>query len=246
LSPGPGGPGQSRAGPLTGRPGSGKTTFLKALHNVANAEGLRTLFVRVKDCDEESYEVEVPEGERYLASRVSSALHFTVERGFRVSLDLLQEAGVSTLGDLIEWVERNYPVDVGRWIKLRIKMLQRFVDGSKIGIPLCLKRYDEGARRLVIGLLYVLRPLIVHPILLDDALSFILNEKYAEAWTAMMRPFVVSVNRYLETREMLAFEPVVISPCETPLYRFCDRRKYIIVWGRKLNEVPFEEVSRLA
>ncbi|MCC6020827.1 MAG: hypothetical protein LM577_05615 [Thermoproteaceae archaeon] len=221
---------------------------MRALYNVSRREGLNTLFVRVKDCEEgEVLEVGVPEGaERYLVSHISSVLHFTVERGFRVSLDLLQEASANTLSDLIEWSERNYPPDVSRWAKLRLRMLQRFVDGSKIGIPLCLKRYDEGIRRLVVGLLYVLRPYIISPIMLDDALAFVLNERYGEAWSAMMRPYIISVNRYLETRELLAFEPIVVSPCETPLYRFCSRNRYVVIWSRKLNEVPFEEIQRLA
>ena len=202
--------------------------------------------MRVKDCEEESYEVGVPEGERYLVSRVSSILHFTVERGFRVSLDLLQEASAFTLGDLVEWTERNYPSEVSRWVKLRLRMLQRFLDNGRVVLPLCLKRYDEGARRLVVGLLYALRPYIISPIMLDDALAFVLNERYGEAWSAMMRPYIISVNRYLETRELLAFEPVVIAPCETPLYRFCSKDKYVVIWGRKLNEIPFEEVRALA
>jgi energy-coupling factor transporter ATP-binding protein EcfA2 len=235
------------AGVACGPPGSGKTTFLKALHNVAQREGLRALFLRVKDCDEESYEVEVPEGERYLVSRVSSILHFTVERGFRVSLDLLQEASASSIGDLMEWAERNYPADIARWIKLRLKMLQRFLDGSsRVVLPLCLKRHDEGARRLALGLLYALRPLVACPVLLDDALGFVLNERYGEAWTALMRPYIVSVNRYLETREILAHAPVIIAPCEVAVYRFCSRGKYVIMWNKKLNEVSFEEIRALA
>jgi len=235
-------------GPLTGPPGSGKTTFLRALHRVARARGVTPLWVRAKECNGEHIAISGAAAD--LRRRISAVLQFTATNGFRPAFDALAAAPPEVRSDLAalrEWAERRFKPDVAQWVSLRLEALAQFIQGEDVVLPLCLTEEDELIRRLVVGLLYVLRGRIAAPVLMDDALAFVLNEEYSEAFGAMMRPYVISVNRYLDTRELLRFSPIVITPDRVGgLYRLARSDKYVVFHDAGRIELPLREVQRLA
>ena len=235
-------------GPFTGPPGSGKTTFLRALHRVARARGVSPLWVRAKECKDETVTIRgaAPEVRR----RVSAVLQFTATNGFRPAFDALAAAPPEARSDLAalrEWAERRFKPDVAQWVSLRLEALAQFIREEDVLLPLCMAEEDELIRRIVIGLLYVLRGRIAAPVLLDDALAFVLNEEYSEAFAAMMRPFISSINRYLDTKELLHFSPIVITPDRVGgIYRLARSDKYVVFHDAGRIELPLREVQRLA
>lgn len=147
---------------------------------------------------------------------------------------------------LIEFAHKNYRPDVAIWIESRLKMLMRFVNNDVVTLPTCLSEYDELARRLVIGLLYVLRSRIALPIIIDDALSFIINVLYNEAFNAMMRPYIFSINKYLQD-EILQFNPVIIAPGGNGgFYRLAHPYKYVVLFDGNRWELPLKDIEKIA
>jgi hypothetical protein len=123
--------------------------------------------------------------------------------------------------------------------------LRRFIN-AKVEIPTCLKDEDELTRRIVIGILYAIRPYIALPVILDDLLSFVVNETYRESFIAMMRPFVVSVNRYLDSRDLLQYNPIVITPGGAAgFYRLSSPQDYVIIFDDKKWKIPRREIEKL-
>jgi len=237
-----------RTGPITGPPGSGKTTFLRALYNVARSRGVTSLWVRAKECNGEHITISGAAAE--IRRRISAVLQFTASNGFKPAFDALAAAPPEARTDIAalrEWVERKFKPDVAQWVVLRLDVLSRFIQGEDVALPLCLAEEDEMARRMVIGLLYVLRWRITAPMMLDDTLAFVLNEEYKDAFAAMMRPYIVSINRYLDTRDLLSFSPVVIAPDRAGgLYRLARSDKYVVFHDAGRIELPLREVQRLA
>jgi len=203
------------------------------------------IYIRTRECQNDIIKiVGVPES--YIARKISSVLHFTSEE-LKPSFDVLVSSGCENLQCLINYAEKKFRDDIALWIIARIMMLQQFIHGDVIELPLCLEDFDELVRRLTIGLLYAIRSKIKAVITLDDALSFITNEKYGNAWIAVMRPFVVTINAYLETKELLRYNPVVITPGgHGGSYRLARPDKYVIIFDGSRWEIPHREVERLA
>ena len=235
-------------GPLTGPPGSGKTTFMKALYNVTRSRGVTPLWMREKECDD-SNRIAIS-GAAEVRRRISAVLQFTATNGFRPAFDALAAAPPEVRSDLAalrEWAERRMKPDVAQWVTMRLDVLAQFIREEDVVLPLCLAEEDELIRRIVIGLLYVLRGRIAVPVMLDDALAFVMNDEYAEAFGAMMRPYIISINRYLDTRDLLSFSPVVIAPDRAGgLYRLARPDKYVVYCDQGRFEIPLREVQRLA
>ena len=193
------------AGVIAGPPGTGKTTFMLTLAKMTSS-----LYVGVKDTSQQF--LEVPE--EVVRDKLSSVLHFTAI-GIRPAFDALTSQYIEHLED-IENILGRFKPDIAEWIMVRIRVLKSWIierEGKRyIRVPLALQSYDELARRLVIGILYASRSTIPHVILLDDALAFVTDTQYREAFSAMMRPYIVSVNRYLDARELLMYNPVIITP----------------------------------
>jgi len=235
-------------GPLTGPPGSGKTTFLRALHRVARSSGVTPLWVRAKECKDETVAIRGAAPE--VLRRISAVLQYTASNGFKPAFDALAAAPPEARADLAalrEWAERKFKPDVAQWVAMRLDVLMRFIREEDVVLPLCLAEEDELVRRFVVGLLYALRGRIAVPVMLDDTLAFVLNEEYKDAFAAMMRPYVASINRYLDTREVLSFSPVVIAPDRAGgLYRLARVDKYVIFCDQGRFEVSLREVQRLA
>ena len=233
-------------GSVAGPPGTGKTTFLLALIKIAQLLGIRVIFVRSKDCRGEE-KIEIRGAADLVVKRISSILHFTVSDGLRPSFDLLSVSECTSLQCLAEYAHKEYRSDIAKWIEARIKMLSKFVVGDTIVIPTCLgEEYDELARRLILGLLYVLRNRIAIPIVLDDTMSFVTNEPYSKVFTAMMRPYFISINKDLDSGEITLYNPIVIVPGgHAGVYRLADPYRYVVLFDTQRFTLSRKDIEKI-
>jgi hypothetical protein len=207
-------------------------------------EKVELLVIRSKECGEhEKVKLEIPEV--FVIKKISSLLHFTAQ-DIKPAFDALTTSACTSIRCLEEYAEKQFREEIAVWIITRLKILQQFVNENVIELPLCLEQYDEIVRRMIVGILYAVRSKIPWPIVLDDALSFIINNKYAVAWPAMMRPYKFSINQFLETRELLAFNPIVIAPGgHGGLYRLARPDKYVILFDGFHWEIPRREIGEI-
>lgn len=229
------------AGVVAGPPGSGKTTFLRMLTRYVDV-----VMVSVKENSLPKKTLLVPE--EVIVKRISAVLHFAAE-GIKPSFDVLR-------GKTLEEIENQlgkFKNDIAEWIQARIRVIKNWKKGENIEVPLYLKDSDELERRIVLGILYVSRHLFPIPFLLDDTMAFVVDKKYGEAFYAMMRPYLASVNRYLDSKELLNFNPVIITPGGAGVsvaprhgpHRLARRDKYVILFDGHRFEVPLQEVRKL-
>ena len=203
------------------------------------------IYIKARECQNDTIKIMgIPES--YIAKKISGILHFTSQE-LRPSFDTLISSNCSNLTCLINYAEKKFRDDIASWIVARIETLQQFIHDDVVEIPSCLEDFDELIRRLTVGLLYAIRSKIKAVVVLDDVLSLITNERYGDAWVAMMRPFVIATNTYLETKEMLRFNPVVITPGgHGGSYRLARPGKYVIIFDHNNWEVPFNDIEKLA
>jgi hypothetical protein len=208
--------------------------------------GIKIIFVQSKDCVENR--LEIRGATDVIIRRISSVLHFTVSDGFRPSFDALRRASCTDLQCLIEFARRKYKPDISEWIETRLVLLsQIFIKGDAVIIPTCLADEDELVKRLLMGILYVLRSRIATPIILDDMLSFVTNEQYLKAFLAMMRPAIFSENSYINNQELLIFNPIVITPGgQGGRYRFAMPHKYVIMFDHHEWTIPRKDIEKIA
>jgi len=206
--------------------------------------GRKALFIRVKDCNETYMEIMLSEQE--ILKHISGILQFTASDGFKPAFDRLAFTQCSNVDCLISYVERRYREDIADWIVPRLLALKQFIIGERIRIPLCLTRHDELIRRITVGILYAIRPYVTFPVILDDAFSFVINEAYKESFIAMMRPYMISLNRYLMIEDLLRFNPVIITPGgASGLYRIAKPDKYVIIFDHNRWEIPRKDIEKI-
>jgi len=175
---------------------------------------------------------------------ISSILQFTANE-FKPAFDALSVICGSncTIDNLIKETEKMFRDDIAIWIRARLLQLKQFVLPDKIVLPRCLANYDELAKRLVIGLLYAIRRHLAMPLIVDDMLAFVTNQQYSEAFWAMMRPYIFALNRYLDTREILQFNPVVIAPGGAGgLYRLARPNEYVVLFDGRRYTIPLDNI----
>ena len=196
------------AGAVSGPPGSGKTTFIKAIVKMSHKP---VIVVSVKEKQSVEH-VDIPED--VVINGISRALHFTAI-GLRPSFDVLSVHSPKSLEDL-ENIASKFKIDIAEWVLARLRVIKQWLveeNGRRyVRVPLYLRDYDELERRLTVGLLYAARPHLPYIFVFDDSMAFVLNESYKEAALAMLRPYLISVNRYLDGRELLLHNPVIITP----------------------------------
>ncbi len=235
-----------QGGPVFGPPGTGKTKLIKAFLEVARKREIKVIAIGVKDCFDSGYvEFKIPESK--IVRRISSVMQFTAYDGFRISFDLLALAPCETIDCLIEYTEKQYREDIAKWIISRLRLLKRFVSNDTVKIPLCLGEDDEGIRRIIVGILYVIRSHVTHLYILDDALSYVINENYLSAWLADARPYLVSLNYYADSREILRFNPVIISPGgHAGFFRLARPDKYVVIFDHQRWELSHKDIEKIA
>ena len=238
------GRGKPERGPVSGPPGSGKSTFIKALKNIAEGRNIKLLVIRAKECTEEFFEVDVPE--EFIVKKISTILQFTSSgESFKPAFDVLATYNCSSINCLLEHVEKEMRQDIAMWIRARLKLLSSFING-KVKVPICLSIFDEPVKRVVAGLFYAIREKITMPIILDDALSFVLNDAYRQAFVAMMRPFKVSVNERLDTRHLLSYNPIIITPGGNEIYRIAHPNKYVVLFDHQRWTLNRKDIEKIA
>ena len=232
---------------MAGPPGSGKTTYLEALLKILSRLGIKVIFIQAKNCKSQE-KIEFRGASKLIVKRVSSILQFTTSEGFKSSFDLLSTAECDDLDCLIEFVNKKYKSDVAVWVEPRLKMLKKFVKDDVVVIPTCLSEEDdELMRRLIVGILYVLRSKTNAPIILDDLTSYVVNIIYSEAFAAMMRPYKLSKNKDLTSDEILMYNPVVIAPgSHGGFYRLAHPDKYVILFDGNKWTVPRKDIEKIA
>jgi hypothetical protein len=222
---------------------------MKAFEKVAKEMKIKTLYIRLKDCEDEVEEIEIPDLEKKIVNKISSILHFTATNSIKSSFDLLITSECNDIDCLINFAEKRYRNDIAVWITSRLIILKkRFIrNNNKLVIYKCLEEYDELIRRLNIGLIYALRSHIKHLLLKDDALAVVLNSLYGNIWPLMVRPYLASFNFWPETRDLLQFDPVILAPGSDygGLYRLTSD-KYIVMYRRRKWELSPDEVYALA
>lgn len=211
--------------------------------------GRQIVVIRSKECsDGEIVLKEVSQSE--LVKKISAVLHFTAGDGLRPSFDALAAAatGCDTISCLKEYASKRFRQDVAIWVESRLDILERvFIDNGIIKIPTCLAQYDEIVKRLLLGVVYVLRPKILKPVVIDDASSVITNDPYKEAYIAMMRPSKITANRFMDTKELLMFNPIVLAPGGAAgVYRLSRPDRYTILFDANRWEVSRREVEKIA
>jgi hypothetical protein len=201
------------------------------------------LYIRSKDCnDDETFEIPA----KIVIKKISGVLHFTANEALKPSFDVLASISCEDMRCLIENVEKRFKPDIATWITSRLTILNQFISGDNIRIPLCLKNYDEIVKRLVLGVTYVARPHIPVPYLIDDTAALIVNLLYEEAYVGMMRPYWIVRNKYLETREMLTFNPIVIAPGGAGgFYRLAQPDRYVVIFDHMRWELPRKAVEKI-
>ena len=202
------------AGVVAGPPGSGKTTFLRAIVNIVSDKSRGIIVVSVKErFNSDLDSVLIPE--EVVANGIGGIFHFTVE-GIRPTFDAIAAYKPRTLDEVENILTSKFKMDVAEWGLHRLRIMKQWLVESNgiryIKVPLYLGDHDELARRLVVGILYVARRHLPYIYIFDDTMAFILNEPYKEAALAMMRPYIAVVNRYLDARETLYHNPYVVTP----------------------------------
>jgi len=202
------------------------------------------LIIRAKECTEEFYEVDV--SEEFVAKKISTILQFTSSgESFKPAFDVLATYNCSTINCLLEHVEKEMRQDIAMWIRARLKLLSSFIN-SKVKVPTCLSNFDEPIKRIAAGLLYALREKITTPVILDDTLSFVLNDAYRQAFVAMMRPFKASINERLDTHRLLSFNPIIITPGGNEIYRLSRPGRYIVLFDHFRWELSRKDIEKIA
>ena len=209
--------------------------------------GKSMIIIRSKECSDGEIIVQVPQSE--IVRKISGVLHFTAGDGMRPSFDVLTAAtSCDSISCLKEFASKRFRQDVAIWIEARLDVLERiFISDNFIKIPTCLAQYDEIVKRLTLGLLYVLRPKISKPIVIDDASSLITNDPYKEAYVAMMRPSKITANRFMDTKELLMYNPIVVAPGGAAgVYRLSRPDRYTIIFDHMRWEIKREDIEKIA
>jgi nucleoside-triphosphatase THEP1 len=256
-------------GVVAGPPGTGKTTFMKALQNVALTMGLQVIYV-AKDynCNKEPYEVD--DVAQKVIKKLGTVLHYVadwyyvadssdryyVEDSCYIKIDTLilivaetaREIGTLDIDTITKRVEEKLGHDLSLLARDWLENIQRFIKGNSVLIPRCVQGYNEIALRLIPGIIVAIGGRIKQPVVLDDIFSPIFDDKRSQQWfVAQVRPFIIGINRYLDTDELLGYNPVVITPGgQGGIYRIASPNRYLVLFDSHRFEIDAKEIKKLA
>jgi nucleoside-triphosphatase THEP1 len=250
-------------GVVAGPPGSGKTTFMKALQNVALTMGLQVIYV-AKDynCNKRPH-ITIDTAQEVI-KHLDTVLHYVVDRYYVVdSSDITKiiridnlmnivtktarEIGTLDIDTITKRVEENLGHDLSLLARVWLENIQMFIKGNSVLIPRCVEVYEEIALRLIPGIIVAIRDHIEQPVVLDDIFFIFADERSRQWFAAQARPFIIGINRYLVDKELLEYSPVVITPGGLGgIYRIASPKKYVVLFAGRRFEVDFKEIKKLA
>jgi len=228
---------------VAGPPGSGKTTFLRALRRVLEAHGVEYVYLAAKEVS-----TPVKVREEVVLRHLVEVLRPTASQPVMPALDRLQlvASRAASLEEVRKAAERFDP-RVAEWVLARLDALIEWRVGGEIVVR-ANRPLNDLERRIAAGLLYAAR-LEGDPRLyiLDDAYGFLAVEEFLREWLAVARPYVVAVNQYPDVEMLLAFQPIVVAPGAAPYYRYADPRHYVVLANHKpVAKISIRDVQRLA
>jgi hypothetical protein len=240
-------------GVVAGPPGTGKTTFMKALQNVALTMGLQVIYVAEDhNCNKRPYEVDAAQE---VIQKLGTVLHYVADSSdiridnlMHLVADTAREIGTLDIGVITKRVEEKLGHDLSLLARVWLENIQMFIKGNTVLIPRCVQGFKEIALRLIPGIIVAIRRRTTLPVMLDDIFGFIFGDERSHRWfAAYARPFIISINRYLDTEELLGFNPVVITPGgQGGIYRISSPNKYLILFDSHRFEIDAKEIEKLA
>jgi len=241
------------AGIVAGPPGSGKTTFMKALQNVAHTMGIQVIFITAGyNCNKRPHIVDTAQE---VIQHIDTVLHYVADSSdIRIDTlkyfvaDTARKIGTLDIGVITKRVEEKLGHDLSQLARVWLENIQMFIKGNSVLIPRCVQGFNEIALRLIPGIIAAIRHRTTLSVMLDNIFGFIFDDKRSQQWfAAHARPFIISINRYLDTEELLGYNPVVTPPGgQGGIYRIASPYRYLVLFDSHRFEIDAKEIEKLA
>ena len=162
--------------------------------------------------------------------------------------DTARRIGTLDIDTITKRVEEKLGCDLSQLARVCLENIQMFIKGNSVLIPRCVQGFNEIALRLIPGIIAAIRHRTILPVMLDDIFGFIFDDKRSQQWfAAHARPFIISINRYLDTAELLGYNLVVIAPGgQAGVYRISLPSRYVVLFDSRRFEIDAKEIEKLA